>query len=168
MGKGKPAEEVMRAAGAVSGSITGPQAPASPDPAIEDERRKLGLLRFLQSIQPLFLKHFFDEPQEELDGYTFAEDFLSASESPTGQLVFTPQGPMTELGKQQYSQVKAGGPIQFDRIIRDYHPIWSLVGGNMPKYQEFLKQFFNFFEDAEKAHAEKQAKLSQVPSVPKA
>lgn len=165
MGKGKPTEEVMKAAGAVSGSLSGqPQVPAAPDPAIEAERQRAGLLVFLKAIEPLFIKHFFDEAKESLDGYTFAEDFLSMTETPAG-IVFTPEGPITALGKGQYDQIKAGGPVQFDRIIRDYHPIWSLIGGNMPKYQTFLKQFFNFFEDAEKAHAEKLSRVATVPPV---
>jgi hypothetical protein len=165
IGRGKPVEEVLKAASTVASSIPGaPQVPAEPDPAIEIERQKLALQNFLRAIEALFLEHFFDPGKKSLTGYTFAEDFLSMSQSPTGQLVFTPEGPMTDLGKQQYQQIKAGGPIQFDRIIRDYQPIWSMVGGNMPKYQEFMKQFFNFFEDSEKAAREREAKLAQVPT----
>ena len=85
------------------------------------------------------------------------------SQAPTGQLVFTPEGPVTDLGKQQYEQIKAGGPVQFDRIVRNYEPIWNLIQGNQPKYQEFLKQFFNFFEDAEKAAKQREAKLAPMP-----
>jgi len=162
MGKGKPAEEVMKAAGSVAGSIAG-QPPSGPDPAQEDERRKQALGNFLRAIEPLFMAHFFDQQKEGLNGYTFAEDFLSMAQAPTGQLVFTPEGPMTELGKQQYDQIKAGGVQQFDAILRNYHPIWSMVGGQMPKYIEFLKQFFNFFEDSEQAAKQRQGKLATVP-----
>lgn len=162
MGKGKPAEEVMKAAGAVAGSVAS-QVPAAPDPSIEEERRNIALQNFLRAVEPLFLKHFFDQTQESLNGYTFAEDFLSMSQAPTGQLVFTPEGPVTDLGKQQYDQIKAGGPVQFDRIVRKYEPIWNLIQGNQPKYQEFLKQFFNFFEDAEKAAKQREAKLAPMP-----
>ena len=162
MGKGKPAEEVMKAAGAVAGSVAS-QVPAAPDPSIEEERRNIALQNFLRAVEPLFLKHFFDQTQESLNGYTFAEDFLSMSQAPTGQLVFTPEGPVTDLGKQQYEQIKAGGPVQFDRIVRNYEPIWNLIQGNQPKYQEFLKQFFNFFEDAEKPAKQREAKLAPMP-----
>src|ERR1700677_1326537 len=166
MGKGKPAEEVLKAATAVASSAGAIQVPAAPDPAIEEDRRKLALQNFLKAIEPLFLKHFFDQTQEALNGYTFAEDFLSMSQSPTGQLVLIPEGQVTDLGRQQYDQIKAGGPVHFDRIIRNYEPVWNLIQGNQPKYQEFLKQFFNFFEDAEKAAKQRESKLAQVPKTP--
>jgi len=159
MGRGKPVEEVQKLATQVNGQLTGQN---QPPPNGDQERQRAQLQNFLRAIEPLFLKHFFDPANEELNGYSFAEDFLTAKPGLNAQLEFTPQGAMTELGQQQYNQIRAGGPIQFDRIVRDYPPIWNLVQGNMPKYQQFLKDFFEFPEAAARAAEERAKKVATV------
>jgi len=165
MGRGKPVEDVMKTAREVAGAVGGAQVPAGPDPREEERRRELQLAAFLKNVEPLFLLHFYDPKKENLDGFTFAQDFLTAQVGQDGQMIFTPEGPISELGQNQYRQIKTGGIEHFDRTIRNYNPIWSKVGGNIPKYTEFLKQFFTVFEEIERQQKEREALSRPASSV---
>lgn len=155
-GNGKPPQEALKEAQQQAAELTkgvsGGAVAADPE-----EQRKRSLLAFLEMIEPSFITHYFDRESRGLDGFTFAEALMTMRQNPsTGQITLVPDGPATDLGASQYEAIKAGGIEHFDRTIRNYHPIWSLVQGNIGKYTSFLKQFFSFQEEAARRASEMQ------------
>lgn len=144
MGKGKSPEEVIKDSAQITSALNGKAKPEETALPTEKERFE----RFMSLIQPIFLMNYFDEEQQGLSGYTFAADFLSMTENGPGSVTFVPNAPESPLGRSQYDQLKQSGAVYFDRMVRNFHPIWSMIQGNMGKYSMFLKEFFAYDEEA--------------------
>lgn len=145
LGKGKPPEQVLKEASQITEQLTQSQPQAQNQEQAKSSDKSY--LAFMEMIQPIFLENYFDEKQQGLSGYTFAEDFLSMTEAGPGKIAFARKGE-SELGRNQYDQLKTSGPMGFDRLIRNFAPIWNLIQGNMGKYSMFLKEFFAYDEEA--------------------
>lgn len=144
-------KEATQQAAELAKGVTGPNGTVTPIDQAEQQKR--AMQAFMELIEPAFIAHYFDREGRSLDGFTFAEVFLTMRQTPNGTIAFVPDGPSTDMGMSQYELVKAGGMENFDRAIRNYHPIWSLVQGNISKYTTFLKQFFSYQEEAAKQAA---------------
>lgn len=151
-GAGKPPQEALAEAAKQAAELTrGVPANGATVTAIDQaEQQKKAMLAFMEMIEPVFIAHYFDREQRGLDGFTFADVFLTMRNTASGQVMFVPDGPPNEVGLAQYDAIKQGGLENFDRAIRNYHPIWSLVQGNIAKYTGFLRQFFSYREEAER------------------
>jgi hypothetical protein len=151
-GAGKPPQEALAEAAKQAAELTkGVSGNGATVTAIDQaENQKKAMLAFMEMIEPVFIAHYFDRESRGLDGFTFAEVFLTMRNTASGQIMFVPDGPPNEVGLAQYDAIKQGGLENFDRAIRNYHPIWSLVQGNIAKYTGFLKQFFTYKEEAER------------------
>jgi hypothetical protein len=151
-GQGKPPQEALKEAARETAELAkGVNVNGTVTPIDQAEQQKRAMQAFMELIEPAFIAHYFDREARGLDGFTFAEVFLTMRQTPGGTITFVPDGPATDMGMAQYEAVKAGGMENFDRAIRNYHPIWSLVQGNISKYTTFLKQFFSYQEEAAKA-----------------
>ena len=167
LGRGRPVDQVLQEAGKAAGEVAAapqaapaPPAPPQPNPAEEQQRR---LDAFLQLIQPLFLAHYFDEQQIGLNGASFAATLTTMTQAGNG-MTFVPGGTITDTGRQQLALIQQGGLENFDRIIRNYQPIWSMVGGNMPKYTRFLRDLFNYQEETPATNSHQTATTVAAPN----
>lgn len=144
----KPVTEVIKDAMESGQRLMQGAAGTTPQP--EQANPQQQALQFLQFIEPLFLAHFYDSDQRGLNGFTFAEVFMTMTQTAAGVATFVPDGPATPAGMQQYQAIKGAGLEKFDRLIQSYPPIWNMVQGDRPRYQKFLTEFFTFTEEAER------------------
>lgn len=105
-------------------------------PPLEPENPQL---RFLKTIEPSFMSHLMTP---DCNGFTFAAHVLSAG---TG-------GMETVQGRASYNWIKQNygtrpdRTVGLDALIRTYEPMWNLIEKDLPKYQKFLTEFFNYDE----------------------
>jgi hypothetical protein len=122
------------------------QAPP-PDPNSPQARN----LRFLQQIENAFLGHLLSP---ETDGFTFAQWMISGGsgvgESLDGRALY--RSVVAEFG------IRPDKTCGLDQLIRTYPPIWERAKSDLPSYQKFLTEFFNY----------DQQMGEQVPSAKKA
>ena len=111
-----------------------PNPPQAPPPEPENPQ-----LRFLKTIEPSFMSHLMTP---DCNGFTFAAHVLSAG---TG-------GMETVQGRASYNWIKQNygtrpdRTVGLDALIRTYEPMWNLIEKDLPKYQKFLTEFFNYDE----------------------
>jgi hypothetical protein len=120
--------------GANGTALTNGNAEHSPAPDPQEQARQ-ATRAFLQRIEKPFIAHFFDTELQDLNGYTFAQRM---------HCEFVPDGPVTNAGRAEYLTIRDRWGQQFDQLLRNYQPIWNMVQGNVPKYQQFLKEFFSY------------------------
>lgn len=150
-------QAALEAAGVPKGAL--PPLPGQPEQAAPQppapNQAQANLNNFLEFLTPHFLAHYNDTSKQGYDGYTFAADLHTMVETPSGtQLV--PGTPATVLGRQQYENLVKAGPEMFDRLIRNWPPIWSVISKNPTTpsdpqhYAKFFAEFFSYDQYAKK------------------
>ena len=161
-----PKEALAKAQnGQLPGTPPQPSAqPAQPSPQHQQQAQQQ-LEAFMNFFTPAFLNHYSGRDRD-LDGYTLAADIHTMIETPSGPQLM-PGAPASPLGTDQYKKILEMGMAGFDRLLRQWPPIWSAIS-NSPHtaadpvhYTQFLNEFFTYYQYA-KLEAEAEAGLRKM------
>jgi hypothetical protein len=153
-----PPDKALEAAGVPKGTLPavhGQPAATAPAPDQTQQAAQENWKAFMTFITPHFLAHYTDQANADLNGYTFAADIHTLVETPSGMQIVSGT-PATILGRTQYENIVKQGPMVFDKWLRAWPPIWSVISknpttpANPEHYQKFFAEFFSYDQFAKK------------------